>query len=185
MRIALTGGIGEGKTTILNWIAELGLTVASADAIARDLFDDPFVNDQIAALLGQSSPVNRDHLRMALTVDPDLRRKINALMHAPVMERILTGDAEVVEIPLLYEACLQMDFDEVWVVTCGPEEQLRRLALRYPGEDVSKYLRWQLPTRIKAVSSDVIFRTDAPEATTWKIVEKEVQRVRRNPVVCD
>lgn len=185
MRIALTGGIGEGKSTVLKWIEELGLKTSSADAIARDLFNDPFVNDQIASLIDEVSPVDRDQLRKALAVDPDLRRKLNALMHAPVMERLLSGEADVVEIPLLYEACLQMDFDEVWVVTCGREEQLRRLALRYPGEDVSKYLRWQLPTRIKAISADVVIRTDAPEATTWKIVEKEVQRVRRNPVVCD
>lgn len=185
MRIALTGGIGEGKSTVLKWIEELGLKTSSADAIARDLFNDPFVNDQIASLIDEVSPVDRDQLRKALAVDPDLRRKLNALMHAPVMERILSGEEDVVEIPLLYETCLQMDFDEVWVVTCGREEQLRRLALRYPGEAVSKYLRWQLPTRIKAISADVVIPTDAPEATTWKIVEKEVQRVRRNPVVCD
>lgn len=170
---------------MLKWISDLGLKTSSADAIARELFEDPFVNDQIAALIGEVSPVDRNQLRMALAIDPDLRRKLNALMHAPVMERILTGDSDVVEIPLLYEACLQTDFDEVWVVTCGQEEQLKRLALRYPGEDVSKYLRWQLPTRIKAISADVVIRTNAPEATTWKIVEKEVQRVRRNPVVCD
>lgn len=71
------------------------------------------------------------------------------------------------EIPLLIEACLQGGFDRVWVVTCGADEQRRRLVERLGGEaGAEALLGSQLPTRAKIPFADVVIRTNQPE---WSV----------------
>lgn len=96
----------------------------------------------------------------------ELRHEVNALMHPLILDELRSSQAQFVEVPLLLEAVLQGEFDRVWVVTCGVEEQRRRLVQRY-GSDASAeaILSTQLPSRAKTPFSDQILRTNnSPEA---------------------
>jgi dephospho-CoA kinase len=157
---AVTGGIGEGKSTVLELIRQSGFAVVSADTIAAQLFDEPDINRALAGLVSMPPPVDRQSLREALVANPALRRSINRLMHPLIMDRIRRSEADFVEVPLLLEACLQAEFDQVWLVTCGPEEQLRRVAERYGDETKARaIIGTQLPSSIKAVYADRIIDT--------------------------
>ena len=163
MRVAITGGIGEGKSTVLTILGDLGHTTQSADSIAREIAAKPEVRAEIAALARLRNDFAPADLRDRLASSEALRRAINRLMHPLVMSAISRSDATFVEVPLLIEACLQSTFDQVWVVTCGAEEQRRRLLDRYSDpEHVERMLATQLPTRAKIPFAELVVRTNAP-----------------------
>ena len=175
-RVAITGGIAEGKSTVLSYVRELGYSVDSADRIAREVFVSVGVQRQLGDLLGQSPPIAPDTLREALH-DDVIRRAANAVTHPSIMKRILDAESSFVEIPLLIEACLQGAFESVWVVTCGPDEQFRRLTERM-GDEVaaSALIRTQLTSRAKIPFADRLIRTNESEANVKRCVTLAAQR---------
>lgn len=159
MRIAVTGGIAEGKSTVLGLIADLGYPTISSDAIAREVFALPDVQEALAGILGNSSPaVTPAELRAAIAVSNETRRKVNRIMHPRIRDAMDRSSAKFHEVPLLIEACLYDRYDEVWVVTCGSTEQFRRLSERLGNENLARsYLSVQLPTSAKeAFATEVI-----------------------------
>ena len=171
MRVAITGGIAEGKSTVLGYLRESGARTASADDAAREVFADASMQNRIAKLSGLRAPIDRETLRAAIAERPELRRELNLLMHGPILTRLMQSDALFVEIPLLIEACLQARFDRVWVVTCGRQEQLRRLAERLGGEPAAlEMLETQLRTESKVPFADRIIRTNQAEPSVKHFV---------------
>jgi dephospho-CoA kinase len=170
-RIAITGGIAEGKSTVLGYLAESGLRIASADEIARDVYDLTPVQEALAHLTRVEGPVSRILLRERLAEEPDLRRKVNLLMHPYILKGIEASIADAIEVPLLLETCLYGMFNRVWVVTCGPQEQLRRLTQRLGSEDAARGLiSTQLTSRAKCAFADTIVRTNAEELSVKRSV---------------
>jgi len=163
MLTAITGGIAEGKSTVLSILSDMGYKTLSADASARELFDDPDVNRQLAEAAGVRGGIGPLDLRRAISGDPAVRRSVNRIMHPLVMNRIRSQQADFVEIPLLLEACLQGQFECIWVVTCGIGEQMNRLALRYGDRSEAEALiATQLRTTAKIPFADVVLRTNCP-----------------------
>ncbi len=159
MRIAVTGGIAEGKSTVLAEIASLGIPTLSADAVAREVLSTGQVQLEVGEALGLSLPLDRAELRARLG-DPSARRDLNRIMHPHVWATISSFQHGAVEVPLLIEACLHPAFDQVWVVTCGVTEQRRRLTERLgDARLVDTLLATQLPTRAKIPFASVIVRT--------------------------
>ncbi len=176
---ALTGGVAEGKTTVLRMLSEFGLSTASADDVAREVLEDPVVQSQIEAALGLGSPLDRDELRTIVADDPEKRRRLNELVHPEVFSRLVESRADVVEVPLLIETCLQAAFSRIWVVTCNPEERLRRLVQRLgdPGR-AQRLVASQLATEVKSAFADRTIRTDQP----LDCVQREVEELARSLV---
>ena len=177
MVTAVTGGIAEGKSTVLDYLAELGFRTASADSVARTVFEDPTVNALLAGAVDQKGPISPIELRSALFGNPDLRRLVNRIMHPRIIDLIRRSAADFVEIPLLIETCLQGEFDSVWVVTCGLGEQKRRLVARYGNTvDVDVLIAAQLPTEVKIAFADEVFRTNCDFQTVRRNVSEALQR---------
>jgi dephospho-CoA kinase len=163
MRVAVTGGVAEGKSTVLQACADAGYTVGSADAVAREVFEQAAVQAQLAQLLQVEAPVAPSDLRQVLSENPSLRRSVNRLMHGNILQAMDRQDAQIWEVPLLIETCIYGLFDRVWVVTCGPEEQLERLVARLGDEQAARNLiATQLPSTIKCAFADHIVRTNQP-----------------------
>lgn len=142
-------------------LASLGYRTASADEIARDVFLDHSMQTSLRALFDLPE-LDRAAIREAIAAKPALRREMNALMHPAIWERILHSGAQFVEIPLLVEACLHPRFRVIWMVTCGHEEQLRRLTERLGSvRAADQLLSTQLSSRAKAQFADRIVRTNA------------------------
>ncbi len=161
---------------MLALLAGMGAKTASADDIAAGAVSSPEVARQVEAALGVS-PLDREGLRALVLADPTARRRLNAIVHPAVARAVLTCGADVVEVPLLIETCLHPAFDRVWVVTCGPEEQLRRLTARLGSEDAARRLvASQLPTRVKCAFADAIVRTNRPMDDVIESVAAEAAR---------
>lgn len=173
MRLAITGGIAEGKSTVAGYLASGGYRVLSADDVARDVFHTDSIQGWLASKLGAKAPVAPETVRAEVMRDPTFRRALNARTHPEVLERVFSSGAQIVEMPLLIEACLQRHFSRVWVVTCGEEEQLRRLAERLNSvESARSLLQTQLPTRVKIAFADRVFRTNLAEPDVHDAVKE-------------
>jgi len=145
IRIGITGPIGCGKSTVAGWLGELGAVVIDADRIARDVVEpgEPAHDAVVAAfgadIAGSDGAIDRAALGRIVFADPAQLARLEAIVHPAVRPRILAAieDAErsaapaiAIEAIKLVEGGLAALCDEVWLVTCDPEAQRRRLAGR-------------------------------------------------------
>ncbi|MBC8063369.1 MAG: dephospho-CoA kinase [Chlorobia bacterium] len=164
MRIAITGGIAEGKSTVLSHLKDLGKRTDSADSIARKVFLQNDVQEAISKIVKISLPIQTHLLRDEISRDASLRRKVNRILHPRILTEIEMSEAQYFEVPLLLETCVQGLYDQIWVVTCGPAEQLLRLSARVGDMGEAKRLiSTQLPSIVKCAFADQIIRTNGPD----------------------
>jgi dephospho-CoA kinase len=175
MRIAVTGGIAEGKTTVMKMLHGLGASTISADAIAKDVFWQPDVQEALSVLLEEQEPISPVMLRTAIEVDVRLRRDINQLIHPAVLESIQKDGSLFVEIPLLVETIMHTHFDAIWVVSCGEEEQRRRLDDRYPDGVGTRMTSVQMSRSGRLAFADCLIRTNCSEDETLAQLKKEAK----------
>ena len=141
-RVALTGGIASGKTTVANLFAALGVAIVDTDLLAREVVElgTPQLTEIAAhfgdAILAADGTLNRRALRERVFANPAERRWLEERTHPAI--RALTdrrcdaapGPYSIVAIPLLVETRGADRFDRVLVVDCEPEIQMSRLMAR-------------------------------------------------------
>jgi dephospho-CoA kinase len=174
MRIAVTGGVCDGKTTILGFLSEMGYPAASADEIAAGVRGDKDVHDRISAEFGVPIFADdqkwREAIRGVIAGDESARRRLNSILHPAILSGLLSvmdslGPGPVfAEVPLLVETAVFDRFDQVWVADAGEEARIARLTSRLGGNEAEarRFLRIQLPTRAKRPFGDHILRTNQP-----------------------
>ncbi len=163
---------------MLGYLRDMGVSVLSSDEIVAQLYEDASVQAELSSQLPLESAPTRESVRELLQRQPQFFLTLNRIFHRRVLDRILAAQAQAVEVPLLIEACLQVHFQKIWVVTCGAEEQKRRLLQRYgDASRAERMLSSQLPTRAKCAFADLIVRTNRPEpdvhAFTAECVKEE------------
>jgi dephospho-CoA kinase len=141
-RVALTGGIACGKSTVANLFAALGASIVDTDMLAREVVapGSPLLR-QIAAHFGlevlqKDGSLDRAALRELVFANPAERQWLEQLTHPAIREltdlrcETATGRYVIVAIPLLVETEGAARFDRVLVVDCEPQLQLARLQAR-------------------------------------------------------
>jgi dephospho-CoA kinase len=139
-RVGLTGGVASGKSTVSAVLRELGAVVIDADALAREVVAagtpglDRVVEEFGADVLGPDGELDRAAMGSLVFSDEDARRRLEAIVHPLVYERIVALEAEappdavvVHDIPLLAESGRAGTFDAVLVVDAPRELQVRRM----------------------------------------------------------
>ena len=139
-RVGLTGGIASGKSTVSTMLAELGAVIIDADALARDVVErgtpglDAVVAEFSTALLTPDGDLDRAAMGSLVFGDPEARKRLEAIVHPLVLERMVAlekaapeGALVVHDIPLLAEGGRADTFDAVIVVDCPPELQVARM----------------------------------------------------------
>ena len=142
LKVGLTGGVASGKSTVARHFAELGVPVIDADEIAHEMVEpgQPALAE-IARQLGNSfitpeGRLDRRRLRKAVFADPELRRRLEAILHPAIRETMLarakrsTAPYVLLVIPLLVESNFVNLVDRVLVVDLPEQVQLRRLCQR-------------------------------------------------------
>lgn len=140
--VALTGGIGCGKTTVLNEFRKLGIPCFVADEVAGAYYADPDFLSQIRDLFGDrvfrpDGTVDKQAIASIVFADPAMLQRLNALVHPRVWDDFvrfasLHGDAPYIlfESAIVYEYGFDRLVDKVICVYLEKEERLRRLELR-------------------------------------------------------
>lgn len=177
--IGITGGAGEGKSTVLAMFRDEGLSVVSSDEVVRELMADSDFRSGVLAEIGLPREIDASGLRSRVLAEPSLRRRLNGALHRPVWSRLVASGAQVWEVPLLVEACLTSQFSGVVVVTCGETEQRQRLLARLgDARLVDRLLQAQLPTTAKLPFADFVIRTDCPTDHVHSHVKELVRRMK-------
>lgn len=145
LRIGLTGPIGCGKSTVAGWLAREGAVVIDADRVAADVSAPgtpvaAAIADRFGpAILTPDGALDRAALAAVVFADPAALRDLEAIVHPAVRPEILRRleAAEAAAAPIvaieaikLVEGGLAALCDEVWLVTCEPDEQRQRLLAR-------------------------------------------------------
>lgn len=143
MKVAVTGGIGAGKSEFMSAVKELGIRTYSADEINAELLRDKRYIEKLSEafpLAVKDGKVDKSVLREEVFSDEKKRKTLNALAHPEIRRKIeeITGDA-VVEVPLLFESGMTDLFDRVIVVTAGEEARINRIvSTRNISKDLAK-----------------------------------------------
>lgn len=162
---------------MLSYLQDLGWTTESADRLAAEVLQSEDVQSELAKAFDLQKPISADQLRPLVFQNPNQRRILNKITHPRILAKMRESTAEAMEVPLLIESCLQGEFDEVWVVTCGPEEQLRRLTERLQSaEKASAIIASQLPSRVKIPFADLVVRTNQPPEDVFRFVTEAARR---------
>ena len=143
MKVAVTGGIGAGKSEFMRAVKELGIRTYSADEINAELLRDKRYIEKLSEafpLAVKDGKVDRSVLREEVVSDEKKRKTLNALAHPEIRRKIeeITGDA-VIEVPLLFESGMTDLFDRVIVVTAGEDARINRIvSTRNISKDLAK-----------------------------------------------
>jgi dephospho-CoA kinase len=183
--VALTGGIGSGKSTVGQIFEDLGAVVTDSDQLARNVVERGTTGfDQIVAAFGdevlKSGDLDRAALAEVIFKDPTKRMQLEQITH-PLIRKAFAkvvesskGDSIVInQIPLLVESKHEYKFDHVITVSATEEIRIERLLKR--GMNLT-----QIKQRIQAQStdaqreeiSDSIIRNDKSQAELLSEVEK-------------
>ncbi|HDM8412056.1 TPA: dephospho-CoA kinase [Yersinia enterocolitica] len=140
--VALTGGIGSGKSTVANAFANLGVPLVDADIIARQVVEPGMpALMEIASRYGETilhtdGTLNRAALRKKIFSGPQEKAWLNSLLHPLIQQETQSQLANIDEpyvlwvVPLLVENGLHHRANRVLVVDVAPEIQLARTMAR-------------------------------------------------------
>ncbi|MEI8283112.1 MAG: dephospho-CoA kinase [Armatimonadota bacterium] len=176
MRIAITGGIASGKSTLLQMLRERGISTLSADALAGDVLWENDVQAQLMAHFKTIEPVSPVVLKSLLSQSDENRRAVNRILHPAIAEEMERSSAVVVEVPLLFETCLHVTFQSIWVTTCTKQTQIDRLRARYGNAANLEQISWQLDSKVAISFADSVIPTDGDHAETLATLLQEAKR---------
>ena len=142
LKIALTGGIACGKSSVSQIFKKLGVPIIDLDVIARTVVETntqglvELVAHFGNGILNDDQTLNRQALRQQLFKNSENQQVIEEILHPKILEKMQTDIEKlntqlvIVEVPLLVEQNLSHLFDRAIVVDCSEENQLKRLLKR-------------------------------------------------------
>ena len=192
MNIALTGGIGSGKSCVAALLGNaLGYRLVSADLIGRDLME-PGAQAWLAirerwadTYHNQDGTINRALLRMAVFNDEQMRHALEDIMHPlirfSVKQEMLTaekaGEGLIIEIPLLFEVGWQENFVTTIAVYAPTSVCVQRICRRDDSDEAHalKILAAQMAPEVKARMAQFVIDNSG----LWVQTVQQVARLAR------
>jgi dephospho-CoA kinase len=170
LAVAITGGVGAGKSEMLAAFARHGAATISSDEVVHELYGDPGVRAALRERYGDrvfaGGEVDRAALGKIVFADPDELAWLEGLLHPRTMARTEAWFEEVAqsaeppalavnEVPLLYETGSEDRFDAVVVVTAP-----RAVRESRAGERLDEREARLLPDEEKARRADFAYVND-------------------------
>jgi dephospho-CoA kinase len=191
--IALTGGIGSGKSTAAKIFADLGVTITDVDEISHQLTtaNQPIIKD-IETNFGKNyitpeGALNRTAMRDLVFNDATARAKLNAILHPAIYDeavlQLLTNQMhlsksvpyQILAIPLLFESPrYAAHVNRILLIDCDEKTQIERVKQRsqLTESEIKKIIRTQTPRKKQLLlAHDVIKNNGNVEQLREKILE--------------
>ena len=191
--VALTGGIGSGKSAAAKIFAEIGVPVTDVDVISHELTaaNQPLVND-IKANFGSDyitpeGALNRAAMRKLVFSDEVARAKLNALLHPAIYDAAIlqlqanqdylseSAPYQILVVPLLFDSPRYLPhINSILVIDCDESTQIERVKQRskIPESEITNIIKAQT-TRKKqlTLANEVIENNGSIEKLHEKILE--------------
>ena len=190
IKVALTGGIGSGKSAAGDFFEDLGAVVVDADQLARDVIErgtDGF--DELVATFGDEILTNgildRSKLGQIVFADPGARKTLEGIIHPRVAEAFdeiiedSPDDAVIIyQIPILVETNGQDRFDYIITVEATLENRISRLKNRgLKGYEIEARMKVQATDEERAAIADQVFNNDGDMDQLLRQVENVYEDV--------
>ncbi|MBK8452029.1 MAG: dephospho-CoA kinase [Thiofilum sp.] len=179
LKVGLTGGIGCGKSAAVSRFQSYGVPVVDADLIARQVVavGEPalllLVEAFGAEILTSDGALNRAKLRQIVFSDAEQLKRLEAILHPLIRERIQQAVESyknapyvLIDIPLLIEKGYKSLCDRVVVVDCLPEQQVARVLQRDQTTEllIQQIMQTQVPREVRLQhATDVLDNTHTVE----------------------
>lgn len=176
--VALSGGIGSGKSTVADLFEKFGAEIIDTDAISRDL-TRPGTEEYATILetfgddvMDADGRLVREKLREKVFTDDSARRRLEAILHPPIRAEATRRLAEssapyvILVVPLLIEKGGYDFADRTLIVDCSPERQIERVMQRskLSRRQVESIMASQAPREVRrARADDVLANEDGLE----------------------
>lgn len=171
--VALTGGIGSGKSAAGDFFEDLGAVVVDADQLARDVIErgtDGF--DELVATFGDEilthGVLDRSKLGTIVFGNPEELKKLELIIHprvseafAEIIEESPSDSVVIYQIPILVETAGRERFDYVITVEASMETRISRLKARgMKGYEIEARMKAQVSDADRAKIADAVFNND-------------------------
>jgi dephospho-CoA kinase len=170
--VAITGGIGSGKSTFANYIASKAYVVINADDISKDILSfDKKIKKKIIKEFGSNSykegKLNKKFIALQVFSNSANLHKLNSILHPQVLQKIdnlinikyKNEKIVFVEAALIYEADIEKMFNYVILITADFNIRLKRSieSGKFTEDDFVKRDKNQIPQEEKEKRADYIF----------------------------
>ena len=182
--IALTGGIGAGKSLVAQYFSELGARVVDADQLSRVAIERGSEGfDEVLLRFGESilrdGDIDRKALAEIVFADPSARADLEAIIHPRVSELfndvvadLAPDETLIYEIPLLVESNAAANFD--LVITVEADLEIRKERLRKRGmfiSEIERRIAAQASREEREAQADHVITNDGDEDALLRSVE--------------
>lgn len=184
MIIALTGGIGSGKTTIAKLFETMGCLLYNSDEKAKDLYHQTEIKKRVIQLLGSEAysangSLNTTYIAEVIFKDKTALESLNAIIH-PALEKDFeifvkqqSPDRIIIkESALIFETDSYKKFKTIILVTAPLEQKIKRVMQRnkMPRENVVKRMSAQWPDEQKIPLANYIISNNDTEAVIPQVI---------------
>ena len=184
LNVALTGGIGSGKSAVAEFLEEFGAVIIDSDQLARDVIERGTEGfEAVLAAFGDSvladGEIDRSALANIVFQDENQRKKLEGIIHplvrqaAETLTRKLPANTVVInQIPLLVETNGAKRFDHV--ITVSASEEMRRNRLLDRGlkdYEITKRMQAQVDDAAREEIADSIIRNEGSLEELQRIAE--------------
>ena len=183
--IALTGGIGSGKSLAGEYFGALGAIVIDSDQLARDVIERGSPGfDEIVLRFGDqilsNGEIDRKKLAEIVFADPKARLDLEAITHPRIREafeevvkRAPQESIIINQIPLLVETQGKYRFDRVIVITAPESLRRERLLKRGLGSaDITRRISAQVSDELRMAQADFVITNDGDNDHLLRQVEQ-------------
>ena len=191
--IAVTGGIGSGKTEAIEIIKSMGYSVFSLDKIYSDLLKNFSFLQEVCRILkvfpikDENGNWTFDHRAAAENAftDGKIKAELNAFTHPEIMKEFYKRaeceeGAVFCEVPLLYESGIEKDFDFVIVITRPLEERFKGIISRdgLSREEIEKRINNQFDyTNLRPNEHTIVIENDGSPEVLGERVKSAVEKI--------
>ena len=183
--VALTGGIGSGKSTVGQIFAQLGAIVVDSDQLARDVLERGSIGfNEVVAKFGdeilKNGEIDRQLLGSIVFKDPTKRSELEQITHplirkafAEVIARSTSNSIVINQIPLLVESNHDYKFDHVITVSASEDIRAQRLLKRgLTGVQIRERMQAQATDQMRESIADSVIVNEKSEQEITGQVEK-------------
>ena len=184
IKVAITGGIGTGKTTISNMFSDKGVPVFNSDEIAKEIMNtNSLLKNEIVTAFGDKvydkNRLNKEYLSDAIFNNETLLKKINAIVHPYVADEFNSWIEEQDSKYIIYESAIIFEnqaedfFDKIICVTASEEEVISRIMKRndFSVDKIKSIINKQLPNDAKVQKSDYVIESMNISKLSDKVLE--------------
>lgn len=185
IKVAVTGGIGSGKSVVCKIFEKIGIPVFNADFEAKKLINTSrTIHDKLVSLFGaaiyqSNGDIHRKKMADLIFNDNFALQKVNEIVHPEVRKRFVEWAKEqnspyiIQEAAIIFESKQTQSFDKIITVTAPLELKIERVIKRdqVSKEEVYKRIQSQLPDEIKIAKSDFVIMNDEIEMIIPQIIE--------------